>query len=530
MNNNNSYWEKRKAQRMWEYMQSAENTAAEIAKVYYHSSQYINHQLSNIFNRYAAKHKLTKYEAKKLLNSLEDPTSYSEMLVKLKTGVNTDEKSELIKMLETPAYRVRIRRLEELQNEIDVMVKSIYAQEKDFSTLNYINTSYDAYYKSIYDIQNFTGYAFGFDQLNITNVDQVLNSRWSGLNYSDRIWNNTQALANGLKEQLLIGMLTGKTESEMAKELANKFSTSAFNARRLIRTESNYIAEELEAQSYEECGAKKYIFLATLDLKTSEVCREHDLKKYLLKERKVGVNCPPMHVWCRSTTIIELDQTTLDGLKRRARDPDTGKSYLLDNNLSYKDWLKEQEDKYGVDSINVMQKKIKNLSIDKKQFEQYHNSSVSELIPKTVDGFQDLKYNNSEKFSSIKDRKTLYNRALRVGKLPNYQIASTPQSKVQKYLLNSNHIEGKHKANVFNKRLGYHYENWDKMANEIFKEVAKCPADNKRETKHGTKYDVPMILSGIKGKSLKIKSTWQIDRGSNIPRLITTTFYKKKKG
>lgn len=374
------YWKGRKTQRMWEHMQRAEDTAEEISKLYLHASQYINNNINGIFDKYAAKHKLSKLEAKQLLNSLEDPTDFQAMLNRLKAGVSSDEKDELIKMLEAPAYRSRINRLEKLQSDIDVMMHSVYRQEKDFNTVNYTNVAHDAYYKSIYDIQSLTGYSFSFNQLNPVTVDKLLHSKWSGINYSERIWNNTQAVAKEIKEQLLMAMITGKTETEIAQEIANKYSTASMYARRLIRTESCYIAEELEAQSYEECGAKKYIFLATLDIKTSEECRELDMKTFLLKEREVGVNCPPMHPWCRSTTIIGMDEDVLKGLQRRARDPETGENYIVDGNTSYKDWFADQEKKHGADKVDtiadeIVQSNPKNI----KQIQQISKKTIKDI-------------------------------------------------------------------------------------------------------------------------------------------------------
>ena len=448
----NSYWAKRKSQRMWEHMQRAEDTADEISKLYLHASRYLNHEIEGIFDKYKAKHKLSTLEAKQLLNSLEDPTSYQEMLNRLKAGVKSDEKEELIKMLEAPAYRNRISRLEKLQSDVDMMMKSIYQQEKDFNTTNYINVAHDAYYKSIYDIQNFTGYGFSFNQLDPITVDKFLHSKWSGTNYSDRIWNNTHALAKDIKEQLLMSMITGKTEKEIALEISNKYSAAAFNSKRLIRTESNYIAEELEALSYEECGAKKYIFLATLDLKTSETCRELDMKTFLLKNREVGVNCPPMHPWCRSTTIIGMNDKVLKGLQRRARDPETGKNYIVFGNTSYKEWFAEQEKKYGADKVSVFQKKVKNLSSDKKQLERYSNVLGKENVPKSIEAFQELKYNDSDKFKVIR---TNYNDEIRKEII---RSEKTPknihQGKQDKHIKGTaNYIEGKSYLTISNDEI-----------------------------------------------------------------------------
>ena len=138
MKKSNSYWEKRKAQNMFEYMESAEETANKIAQIYYKASNYISYEIDSIFDRFTSKHKLTEKEAIKLLNSLNDRTSIKEAIKKLKAGVTTVEQKELIELLESYAYRARIDRLQELQNEISLLMKNTYQQEKNFNTSHYM--------------------------------------------------------------------------------------------------------------------------------------------------------------------------------------------------------------------------------------------------------------------------------------------------------------------------------------------------------------------------------------------------------
>ena len=64
---------------MFEYMQSAEDTADDIAKLYQKASGYISHELDKIFERYKRKHHLTDAEAYRLLNDLKDKTSLDEL-------------------------------------------------------------------------------------------------------------------------------------------------------------------------------------------------------------------------------------------------------------------------------------------------------------------------------------------------------------------------------------------------------------------------------------------------------------------
>lgn len=93
-----------------------------------------------------------------------------------------------------------------------------------------------------------------------------------------------------------------------------------------------------EIESYKEADIEKYVFLATLDSKTCPICGDLDGKIFCVKDAKIGLNLPPMHKDCRCTTIAYMG----DGeelINRRARDPVTGKNYVLDKNINYSNWL-----------------------------------------------------------------------------------------------------------------------------------------------------------------------------------------------
>ena len=175
-------------------------------------------------------------------------------------------------------------------------------------------------------------------------------------------------------------------------------------AERIIRTETTYISNAAEIESYKECGIDKYVFIATLDLRTSKQCREKDKKIFNVKDAETGVNLPPLHPYCRSTTIAYKDEETLNNLKRRARDPETGKTYILPSNMNYQEWYdKFVVDKYGKDKTEVFEKMIKNKSSDREQLKRFKKVLDNES-PKTLKEFQDLKYNNSKEWKDLKQR------------------------------------------------------------------------------------------------------------------------------
>ncbi len=129
-------------------------------------------------------------------------------------------------------------------------------------------------------------------------------------------------------------------------------AVGANDARRLVRTESTYIANSAEMESYKECGITKYRFVATLDMRTSDICAALDGKEFDTTKAMPGENMPPLHPFCRSTTVAVIDDAVTDGLKRRAKDPETGKYYKIPQDMTYEDWLSEQKLKANSDALD----------------------------------------------------------------------------------------------------------------------------------------------------------------------------------
>lgn len=338
---NIDYWQRRKAMNMYHYMQSAEETSKEISKVYHKASLVLSNEMDKIFERFVTKHKLSEDDARKLLTSIKDKTSLEEIKAELRKGATGSDKRELLAELESPAYAYRLNRLEDKQQQIDNLMNTVYNQEKALSTDHYKELMGESYNRSMYEIQRQAGIGYSFDKLDSKTIDNMLKSKWSGANYSSRIWNNTQKLADSLKTELMVGLLTGEREADISKNLMSQFASGANNARRLVRTESCHIANEMDMKAYEESGIDTYVFVATLDLRTSAICASLDGKRFKVKDQQPGVNAPPMHPWCRSTTICDISDEELSHMKRRSKNPVTGKSELVPANMTYEEWHKK---------------------------------------------------------------------------------------------------------------------------------------------------------------------------------------------
>lgn len=399
------YWRKRLAWDMYEQMADAEDRADLVTRVYRSASSQIVFSAQDIFEKYATKHKLSKAEAWRVLNSIKDKDSINKLIQELKNKDSGENKQDLIKELEAPAYRFRLERLQEILQQVDAVMQNVYQQEQQFDTSFFEQLSENAYYKSIYNIQRRTGFGFSFSKIDQKQIDHALKINWSGKHYSKRIWKNTDELARTVKDELLVSLLTGRTERETAAIITEKFGGGASKARRLIRTESCFFSNELNAQAYEECGLKKYQLLATLDLRTSKICRPLDGRKFLLKDRQVGKNYPPLHPWCRCTTIVYISEDTLKNLKRRAYNPKTGKTEMVPASMTYSQWY----EKYVKNDPKALaqEKAIKNVSSDRKQYEKYQKVLGNDM-PKHFADFQDLKYNEPEKWELLKKKRAVF--------------------------------------------------------------------------------------------------------------------------
>ena len=163
-----------------------------------------------------------------------------------------------------------------------------------------------AYMQTVFDVTKGADYRAAFDLIPESRVKAILSTNWSGQMFSQRVWDNTNALADGLKHDMLVGIMAGKSEQHMADDIMNRCGVGAFEARRLVRTETTCVANMAELYGYKELDIDEYEFSACLDSRTSDLCRKLDGKVFKCNSAQAGVNLPPMHPFCRSTTLPVL--------------------------------------------------------------------------------------------------------------------------------------------------------------------------------------------------------------------------------
>lgn len=340
--NNKDYWTQRKANLIYEQMGKSEKQADKFDKVYKESKAYLDKQISKVFDKFQRDYGLSERDARHVLKNMKDQKDLNELRKVLEARPDDPNIQRLLADLDSPAYAYRMKRLERLSADLDLMRSSIYLSEKKGSDAFYGDLMKDSYYKATFDLQQQTGLAYSFSDLPETEIKRLQGLKWTGEAYSDRIWSNTGALASSVKDELLVSLMTGRSVRDTSQAIAERFEVGQNKARRLVRTESAFFHNQMELLSYEDAEITKYKFVAVLDKRTSHICQQHDNKVYDTDKAEPGVNYPPLHPWCRSTTIAHDDDIDYSKLERKARNPETGKVEYVPADMSYDEWY----DKY----------------------------------------------------------------------------------------------------------------------------------------------------------------------------------------
>lgn len=305
-NPSKKYWEDRAAGRMVSYTAKAESTADTLGKAYYATARYLQGKANDVFNAFTDKFELSIAEAETMLKNAPDKSMFEQIKTALATCTDEQKKQQLETLLSSPAYAHRIGRLNDLDSKISDMCSRLANAEIGVDTAHLGDIIQSAYMQTVFDVTKGADYRAAFDLIPESRVKAILSTNWSGQMFSQRVWDNTNALADGLKHDMLVGIMAGKSERHMADDIMNRCGVGAFEARRLVQTETTCVANTAELYGYKELDIDEYEFSACLDSRTSDLCCELDGKVFKRNSAQAGVNLPPMHPFCRSTTLPVL--------------------------------------------------------------------------------------------------------------------------------------------------------------------------------------------------------------------------------
>ena len=401
---NRDYWERRALKLEHLTQERASDTVRAICQNYDQAQEDIVAQIEKIFSRYVNNNETLNEEQALLLLSEQQTAEYRQQL--LEQYHSTDDpqlREEIRARLDAPAYANRISRLQAVRDRIYLSCRELGLSEVTLIRDRLMDVLEQSYYRQTFDIQQGVGRYYDFSKLTNRQMQAIIAQPWSGSNYSSRIWKNNRKFAAQVEHTVASGILSGQSYRDMAENLRrivgeDDSQGAKYKSMRLIRTECNHVATQGQMLGYQAGGIEQYIFLATLDLVTSKICRSLDMKKFPVSEAETGVNLPPMHPHCRSTTMPDVDSEVLAKINRAARDPVTGKSNTVPGTMSYSEWY----EKYvkGNAEAEANEKKIQNRASDRKQFKRYRDV-LGDHAPKSLVSFQRMKYNHPEEWKPL---------------------------------------------------------------------------------------------------------------------------------
>ncbi|WP_276863588.1 minor capsid protein [Anaerococcus tetradius] len=270
---------------------------------------------------------------------------------------------------------------------------AILAQEEEAEVGTFLEKGLtDTYYKGMYDeyldknpnVMDLM--ANNNVRLSSQSVNKVLALPWSGNNYSQNIWNNSYFIAKKAQDLVAKNIIAGRSIENLTNDFAKVYGNNyRANIRRLLRTETAFVKSQADVEVYKKLGVEEYEILATLDSRTSAICQEKDGKHYPIDDIRVGVNYPPFHPNCRTTTIKY--NPDYEGRTRMAKDKD-GKNVKVPHNLKYKAWRKWVDSKYKENTYEALTK------VEKQAIMEYKSSESFKINEKL---YNNIKLNAKEK-------------------------------------------------------------------------------------------------------------------------------------
>lgn len=230
-----------------------------------------------------------------------------------------------------------------IDNTTRFHLEGLYHEVEERMTDDFSEIYKTAYLHNMYNSHRRRGFVTPFALPSTLAVDRAIKSKWYGQSYVVRVNRHKALLGDEISRNIFRNVSAGKTATATIRDLNVDLGIGSRRIQRLTKSHMGYVVPKAVKDSYRRLEVKEYEFVAVLDDVTTDTCQALDGKVFSLSEARVGENYPPMHSGCRSIAVIKYKQKELEELyanaERTARKPE-GKTYLINANTTYSDWVK----------------------------------------------------------------------------------------------------------------------------------------------------------------------------------------------
>ena len=398
IDSNSNYWEKRLLDGKKRVVENEEDYYKRLKKYYDTANKRIEEKLAVTYQRYAKENKLTLEQAYKQLPKDAEKAYKNDLMDYISKAKEDAVKYRDYLMNQSIMHKHSV--LNQLQTEIKNVVYNIDMEETGGKFLAKIYEDSDYYF------QYQEGQAEAFAKLDPERLHNLLSENWAGEgNFSSKIWKNKDLLADALDDTLIKGLAKGQSYEQMAKALAERMGSSEKQAYRLIVTESARMDNQALLDQYKAMGVEKFEFLATLDNRTSEICRSMDGLVFNIEDAQIGLNVPPLHPYCRSRIVPVMEEG----------DEATERVYRDENNKSkigkYKNYEQYLEENLGnKEQAKAIASKRNDISTLVKAVGTYPTQTTPTAIQPTINAQTDtykISNPNEKRVLPREDKETL---------------------------------------------------------------------------------------------------------------------------
>lgn len=299
----------------------------DLMELYSECAMQLEKEIRAFYSKYASDNQLTETEASRLLSGKEY-SSFKRSLEGYLKEIETGDDSGLILELNTLAAKSRISRKEQLLSNIYRNMAHLAGRSEEGLTellSDLVKTNFD---RKMFDIQRIAGVEWKAAGIDEGMLKQILSYPWSGKQYSQTLWGNTDKLAALVRRELTLGFMSGSSVDTMTGKIDAVMDRGRYAAQRLIRTEASYFSNQGQLLAYKEAGVEKYRFLGG----GCGICQRLNGGIFSIEDAKPGENLPPIHPNCKCTTVAAYD---IPVFKRREGNP-------LKDNPKFQEWKKRQ--------------------------------------------------------------------------------------------------------------------------------------------------------------------------------------------
>lgn len=289
-----SYWEDRQEELYKQLEKDEERLKKRLSSFYSRESRKLENQIASYYTKYG-ENKVIEY--RKMMEKLDDDDI---RLLMERMDEFAEKYPQYAHLMPVRESIYKLNRLEGLQTSIKMQQLEIGAINNEELEKHLTKNAH----RAVNAAAETLGFGKNFYSIDSNTVKKFVGIKWSnGKNFSDRIWGNTEKLANYLNTDVAQGFARGDSYQRIMKQMKERFeSVSRNDMYRLIYTEGTYVMAEATINPFEE-DFEEYKISTAGDSKVCPVCRKVSEKVFKITERKAGFNFPPFHAWCRCSFI-----------------------------------------------------------------------------------------------------------------------------------------------------------------------------------------------------------------------------------